>query len=42
MLEVAGEHKDKVANTQGQSAPTETVDAGWESWALTDPDPDSP
>ena len=30
MLEVAGENMDEVANTQGQCAPTETVDTGWE------------
>ena len=30
MPEVAGGNKDEVANTQGQCAPAETVDSGWE------------
>ena len=41
-MKLQGSNKDKVANTQGQCAPTETVDAAGKSWAVTDPDPVSP
>ena len=37
MLEVSVGSKDEVANTQGQCAPAETVDAGWEELGCDGP-----
>ena len=42
MLEVTGGNKDEVAKTQGWCAPSEIVDLAGKSWALTDPNSDSP
>ena len=42
ILEVTVGNKDKVANIEGWCAPAETVDPAGKSWAVMDPDPDSP